>query len=165
MPVRPICTIPNPVLQRVAAEIDTIAPEIQAIIADLRDTVRSHPHCVGIAAPQIGASWRIIIVDITRNPKPHHNHGELILINPVITASSGKHIGKEGCLSVPDLIGTVRRAEKITLKALLPNGSVTTFSTNGFEAVALQHEIDHLDGIVFLDRVSSLKTDVFRRNA
>jgi peptide deformylase len=105
----------------------------------------------------------MVVIDCSLALKPCANHGLLALINPVISRSEGKRLGREGCLSIPDFTGNVVRAEKITVNAMTTNGAQTRVEAEGFEAVVLQHEIDHLDGILFLDRVSSLKTDVFRR--
>ena len=101
--------------------------------------------------------------DVSLHPKRFINHGNLVLINPEIVSKEGKITGRDGCLSVPDWTGNVTRFEKITVQALDSSGKPLRFETEGFEAVVIQHEIDHLDGLLFLDRVSSLKTDIFRR--
>lgn len=165
MTILKIHTLPDPILKQPAAPVSVLTPDIVRLAHDMLDTIRHHTHCVGVAAPQIGRSLRIVVIDVSLHHKPHRNHGALLLINPVITASSGKQKGREGCLSVPDLTGTVVRAERISVNALTPDGSTVTIEARGFEAIVLQHEIDHLDGLLFLDRVSSLKTDVFRRVA
>jgi peptide deformylase len=105
----------------------------------------------------------MIAVDVSLARKPHHNHGLLILLNPRIIQSTGKQTGREGCLSVPDFVGLVTRHSAVLVEALDLKGETIRIETKGFEAVALQHEIDHLDGILFLDRVRSLKTDIIRR--
>jgi peptide deformylase len=111
----------------------------------------------------MGLDMRIIAVDVSRYPKKYPNRGEIVLVNPLIVRASGRQTSREGCLSVPEFTGNVTRADEITISGTSLGGGKVEFSTNGFEAVVLQHEIDHLDGILFLDRVSSLKTDVFRR--
>jgi peptide deformylase len=152
--IREVLLHPHPLLTRPAEP----ATDPDAVIADLLDTMRSFGHCVGIAAPQIGESVRVAVVDVTGHRKATSSHGELILVNPVITASSGSEVGREGCLSIPELTGNVRRATLVTVEA-----EGVRVDAEGFEARALQHEIDHLDGLLFLDRVESLEADVFRR--
>ena len=152
--IREVLLHPHPLLTRRAEP----ATEADAVIADLLDTMRAFGHCVGIAAPQIGESVRVAVVDVTGHRKATTTHGELILVNPVITAAAGDEVGREGCLSIPELTGNVRRATAITVEA-----EGLRVDAEGFEARALQHEIDHLDGLLFLDRVESPTTDVFRR--
>ena len=163
MPILNIRTIPDPVLKEVAREVDTITPEVLKLVEDMLCTMRHFPRCVGLAAPQVGKSIRIVVMDISAYPKPHPNHGQLVLINPMITKREGSKTGREGCLSVPDFTANVSRSDKVTVNYSDPSGKICSLDSQGFEAVALQHEIDHLDGILFLDRVTSLKTDVFRR--
>lgn len=163
MPILEILTIPNPILKQVCAPVEFISREVKNLIDNMKDTMNSSPHCVGIAASQVGVLSRIIAVNVSLNPKPHKNNGLLVMINPEIIYSSGKIKSREGCLSVPDFTGSVTRKEKIHVKYLDINGSPQLLKTSGFESIVLQHEIDHLDGFVFLDRVTSLKTDVFKR--
>jgi peptide deformylase len=158
-----IITIPHPVLKIPALQVPEISAAAVRLAADLADTMRSNPHCVGIAAPQVGRSLRIIVIDVSLHLKPHTNHGLLMLVNPTITDREGRKTGREGCLSVPDFTGNVSRAEKISVAAFGPDGKCINIDAEGFEAGVLQHEIDHLDGLLFLDRVVSLRTDVFRR--
>jgi peptide deformylase len=155
--IREILLHPHPVLTQVAARPGP--GEADAVVADLLDTMRSFGHCVGIAAPQIGALVRVAVVDCSAHPKAADaNHGELVLVDPVIVATGGSESGREGCLSIPELTGNVRRATSVTVEA-----DGLRVEAVGFEARVLQHEIDHLDGLLFLDRVESLETDVFRR--
>lgn len=165
MPVLPILTIPHPLLKRPSAPLSVITPEIIRFTDDLTETMRHYRHCVGLAAPQAGKSVRLIVIDVSLHAKPHPNHGLLVLVNPAVTAGTEPKTGREGCLSVPDFTGNVTRFQKITVTGTDIEGRNVTIHSSGFEAVVLQHEIDHLDGILFLDRVSSLKTDVFRRNS
>ena len=154
--VREVLRHPHPLLTRVAEPAD---PEVAArVAADLLDTMRSFPRCVGVAAPQIGELVRVAVVDCSQHPKAAEHHGELILVNPVIVARSGGEVGREGCLSIPELTANVRRATAVTVEA-----AGLRVEATGFEARALQHEIDHLDGLLFLDRVESLDSDVFER--
>jgi peptide deformylase len=154
--IRDVLLHPHPLLTRVAAPPD---PDTAVrVTQDLLDTMRSFGHCVGIAAPQIGEAVRIAVVDVTGHRKAATSHGELVLVNPVIVESSGAEVGREGCLSIPELTANVRRATHVTVEA-----DGLRVEAEGFEARALQHEIDHLDGLLFLDRVESLEADVFRR--
>ena len=152
--IREVLLHPHPLLTRPAEP----ATDPDAVVADLLDTMRSFGHCVGIAAPQIGESVRVAVVDVTGHRKASSSHGELILVNPVITAAEGAEVGREGCLSIPELTANVRRATAIAVEA-----EGVRVEAEGFEARVLQHEIDHLDGLLFLDRVESLEADVFRR--
>ncbi|MCL2390476.1 MAG: peptide deformylase [Endomicrobia bacterium] len=163
MSVLPVITIPDPLLKRVSIDVKDTGGEVRTLAENMRKTMLYHKSCVGIAAVQVGVLVRIIIVDVSLSEKPHRSSGVLTMINPVITYSSGKTSSREGCLSVPDFIGTVTRKKKIEVEYLDLNGCKQFLKTDGFEAVCIQHEIDHLDGKVFLDRVTSLKTDVFRR--
>ena len=139
-----------------------LAPARQ-VAGDLLDTMRAQPRCVGIAAPQIGELVRIVTVDVTDHPKATACHGELVLVNPVVMSSSGAEVAREGCLSIPDLTANVRRATNAVIEGRERDGATRTVETEGFEARCLLHELDHLDGILFLDRVDSLATDVFQR--
>ena len=152
--IREVLLHPHPLLTRRAEP----ATDPEAVVADLLDTMRSFGHCVGIAAPQIGESVRVAVVDVTGHRKATTSHGELVLVNPVIVAAAGAEVGREGCLSIPELTGNVRRATRVTVEA-----EGLRVDAEGFEARALQHEIDHLDGLLFLDRVESLEADVFLR--
>jgi peptide deformylase len=125
--------------------------------------MRSFPRCVGIAAPQIDELVRIVVVDVTDHPKATACHGELVLVNPVVVSSAGAEVAREGCLSIPDLTANVRRATHAVIEGRDAAGETRSVETEGFEARCLLHEIDHLDGILFLDRVDSLATDVFQR--
>ena len=154
--IRDVLLHPHPLLTRRAEPVE---PEAAASVArDLLDTMHSFGHCVGIAAPQIGELVRVAVVDCSGHKKAPVNHGELVLINPVIVAAAGSEVGREGCLSIPELTGNVRRATQITVEA-----EGLRIDAEGFEARAILHEIDHLDGLLFLDRVESLEADVFRR--
>jgi peptide deformylase len=162
--VRPILRYPHPALKRIAAGPgveDTGL--IEEVARDLVDTMRAHPGCVGLAAPQLGQLVRIVAVDVSGHPKATTSHGLLVLANPQITDSSGEEIAREGCLSIPDLTANVRRATSVRIEGSEVDGGRRVVDSVGFEARCLQHELDHLDGILFLDRVDSLKTDVFRR--
>lgn len=159
--IRPVLRVPDRVLKARAEEIDV--SEIKGLAEDLVETMRASPACVGLAAPQIGISKRVIVVDVTGHPKTTTCHGLVVLANPIVVESSGKKVGREGCMSVPDLTANVARGSRLVLRGLSTDGADLTVETDGFEARAFQHEVDHLDGMLILDRVSSLATDVFRR--
>jgi peptide deformylase len=133
------------------------------VAGDLVDTMRSHPGCVGLAAPQLDELVRLVIVDVSEHPKATRHHGELVLVNPRVVRFAGAEVAREGCLSIPHLTANVRRATDIVVASHTPDGHTRVIEAEGFEARCLLHEIDHLDGILFLDRVDSLATDVFRR--
>ena len=135
---------------------------VDRVAADLLDTMREQPRCVGLAAPQIGELVRLVAIDVTGHPKADSCQGPLVLVNPVVVRASGDELGREGCLSIPDLTANVRRATLVEVEARSPAGEAIGFEANGFEARVVQHELDHLDGILFLDRVAS-KQDLFRR--
>jgi peptide deformylase len=164
MPARPILLYPDPHLKALCSEVAEVDGATLLLVQDLIDTMESGPpRTVGIAAPQIGASVRVAIVDASRNPKFDPGHGLLTLINPVIVAHEGEQFFREGCLSIPDYTANIRRWARITVEAIDVSGSTIMIDSEGFEAVILQHEIDHLDGILFLDRVANVKTDLFAR--
>ena len=164
MPVREVLRYPNPVLKREARALGADEEgTARRVGRDLLDTMRSFPRCAGIAAPQIDELVRVVVVDVTDHPKATACHGELVLVNARVVAASGAEVAREGCLSIPDLTANVRRATSATIEALDPAGAPVTVEAEGFEARCLLHELDHLDGILFLDRVDSLTTDVFRR--
>jgi peptide deformylase len=154
--VRPVLLYPDPRLKQVAAPAQ--ADEIEAVAADVLDTMRSRERCVGLAAPQIGSLTRVAVVDVSGHPRAEQSNGLLVLANPRIVEAEGTEVAREGCLSLPDVTANVRRATRIVVAH--HTGEV---ECRGFEARAVQHELDHLDGILFLDRVSSLADDVFQR--
>ena len=165
MAVHSIILYPDPILKQVCAPVDQIDATVDSLIQDLVDTMVDAGHSVGVAAPQISTSLRVVVVDVSHSKlgKKEENHGLLTMVNPEIINSSGKRTMREGCMSVPDYTGNVDRAEEIVVQFLDRNGTEQVVKASGFEAVAIQHEIDHLDGMLFLDRISSLKTDLFRR--
>ena len=158
MAVREVLLYPDRRLKQVCPPAQ--ADEAERVGTDLLETMRDLGHCVGIAAPQIGELVRVAVIDVSEHPKAETSNGELVLVNPRIVASSGAEIAREGCLSLPDLTANVRRATRIAVEHA--GGSV---ESEGFEARCILHEIDHLDGILFLDRVASLVDDVFRRKS
>jgi peptide deformylase len=143
--------------------VETIDDDARALARDLVDTMRSHERCIGIAANQIGELRRCVVVDVTGHRRAVSCNGLVVLFDPVVAAQSGAEVAREGCLSLPELTANVRRATNVTVRGLDPDGNERLVDADAFEARALLHEIDHLDGVLFLDRVSSLETDVFRR--
>ena len=158
MAVRDVLLYPDPALKAVAAPIQAAA--VDAAAADLMETMGSRERCGGLAAPQIGEPVRLAVVDGRGHPKADTDNGLLILANPRIVEAEGSQVGREGCLSVPELTANVRRATRVVVEHL--SGRV---ECHGFEARCVQHELDHLDGVLFLDRVASLASDVFRRRS
>ena len=163
MAVLEILTIPDERLKQVSEPVVTFDDELRSFIDDLEETRQAGPGAVGIAAPQVARFQRILILDVSNTRKPVPNHGYMVLINPEITHWDGYEMGREGCLSVPDYTGNVIRATHIKVKALNPEGEPLEYEMEGFEARALQHEMDHLDGMLFIDRVVSRRTDLFQR--
>jgi peptide deformylase len=163
MAVLPVRIFPDPFLKIPSRPVGRITPQVGQLIKGLIDTMRHHPRCVGLAAPQVGVSLRVAVVDVTGHPKAKRSSGLMVFVNPQITAQEGWLIQREGCLSIPDLTGNVGRALRIQVNALDAAGRLWTRWLEGFEAIAAQHELDHLDGKLFLDRVANLRADVFRR--
>jgi len=157
MPVLEILAYPDPILKKKAEPVERIDEDIKKLVEDMAETMYMAPG-VGLAAPQIGKSLRIIIVDATRT-----GDGFMALINPEIISSEGECKEEEGCLSVPDFKENIKRKEKVLVKGLDIKGNEVQLPADGLLAIALQHEIDHLDGILILDKVSRLKRDVFKK--
>ncbi|MGH2758887.1 MAG: peptide deformylase [Actinomycetota bacterium] len=165
MAVRDVRIYPDPILKQVAAPVVQVDDDARALARDLVDTMRSHERCVGIAANQIGSLHRCVVVDVTGHPSAQTCHGLVVLLDPVVVEAEGSVVAREGCLSVPDLTANVSRASKVVVRGLDESGSARVVEADAFEARALLHEIDHLGGILFLDRVANLDTDVFRRRS
>ena len=165
MAVLPILTYPDARLKEISNPVERFDTSLRDFINDLEETRRAGPSAVGIAAPQVGHAWQVVIVDVSTNRKPVPHHGHLILVNPEITEWEGMEVGREGCLSVPDYTGNIVRAQRISLSAFDPFGNKLEFKMEGFEARAVQHEMDHLDGLLFLDRLVSRRNDLFLRKA
>lgn len=160
--IRPVLQLPHVALATPCAAVGDLDERTRAVARDLLDTMRAAAHSVGVAAPQIGESYRIFCVDVTGHPKARSCHGELVLVDPVVVESSGPEIGREGCMSVPDLTGDVARATRLLVRGLGLDGELHDYEVDAFEARAFQHELDHLDGLLFLDRVVA-DDRVFRR--
>lgn len=162
MAVRPVLRLPEPVLKQPAKPVERIDDEARALAEDLVDTMRSSPACVGLAAPQIGVSLRAFALDVTGHKKARSCHGLVVLFNPEVLLAHRPYTAREGCMSVPDLTGDVARADHLVVRGLTLEGTDRVYQVDAFEARAFLHEIDHLDGLLFLDRVTSSDA-VFRR--
>jgi peptide deformylase len=155
MAVRPVLRLPEAILKQPCAPVERIDGSAQALARDLVDTMRASPACVGLAANQIGVGLRAFAVDVTGHRKARSCHGELVLFNPEILRAHGPVAAREGCMSVPDLTGDVARATTLVVRGITPEGDERVLEVDAFEARAVQHELDHLDGYLFLDRVTS----------
>lgn len=162
MTVLNILKYPDEQLSQISEPVAVFDAQLHAFLETLETTMADGPGAVGIAAPQVGHFKRIFIVDVSGR-KNTPNNGHLVLVNPEIVQWDGFAVGREGCLSVPDFTGNVIRAEQIQLEAFDPDGKPVQFEMEGYEARAVQHELDHLDGMLFLDRLVSRRSDLFQR--
>jgi peptide deformylase len=153
---RPVLVAPDLLLRRVARRCPEVNSGVAALVADLLATMRSHPGCVGLAAPQIGALARVVVVDVTADPRASDAHGIILLVNPEIVFAAGAQAGREGCLSLPGLTASIQRAANVVVAGLSVRGEDVLIEARGFEARVLQHELDHLDGVLIHDRVESI---------
>ena len=159
MAIREILKYPHPLLKERSREVDQIDGELRRLIQDMTETMYDAGG-VGLAAPQVGMSRRVIVVDVSpMDPQQSF----LVMINPEIVFEEGDVDHEEGCLSVPDCLEKVKRREKVQVRGISPDGNRVEISGEGILAFALQHEIDHLNGVLILDKVSPLKRDVYRR--
>nr|HID57712.1 peptide deformylase [Desulfobacterales bacterium] len=159
MAIRDIITYPHPVLRQVAESVTNLDGKIQALIDDMAETMYSAPG-VGLAANQVGVPVQVIVMDASEKDRPR----ELIaVINPLIVACEGKIVNEEGCLSLIDFRADIGRYKRVTVKGLDRNGTPIELDKEGLPAVVLQHEIDHLNGILLIDRVSRLKRELYIR--
>jgi peptide deformylase len=165
MALRKIITYPEPSLSRPSAPVAIIDDEIRTLIRDMEETMH-HESGIGLAAPQVGVNQRVIVYD-ARTCDPDDDGSDspaTALINPRIIEASGSFISEnEGCLSVTDYRADVKRYDRVRVQALTPDGTSVEFDAEGMEAVVLQHEIDHLDGILFIDRISTLKRSIYKK--
>jgi peptide deformylase len=164
MAVKPVLSYPHPSLKQKITDSTMDKGLLTLVLADLIDTMNQHEGCVGLAAPQIDHPQRCVIVDVSRSPRAGENHGLLKLIHPVILEASQWKVSREGCLSFPNLLANVKRAQKVKFSSFNEKLEPLELVSVGFEAVAIQHELDHLDGILFLDRIRSSKDLFERRN-
>lgn len=153
--VRQVVRAPDPVLSTPCAPVEPDAEAVVQLAADLLATMAVSPGCVGLAANQIGIASKVFCVDVSRHPKTRITHGAFVLVNPVLVSATRKERAREGCMSVPDFTGDVRRATRLIVAGQLPGtGREVEVETDAFEARALLHELDHVEGLLFLDRVS-----------
>ncbi len=150
---------PDEVLKKRAAEIIDLDGHIQKLIDDMIETMYSAKG-VGLAAPQVGVSQRLIVVDTSLREK---DNSLIVLINPQIIAQEGEILSEEGCLSLPGFITRLKRSEKVLVKGIDRVGKEVLIEADGLLGRALQHEIDHLDGLLLIDRISPLKRELFRK--
>ena len=155
-----ILTYPEKRLRNKAAPVEVVDDEVKTIISDMAETMYNAPG-MGLAAIQVGIDKRIIIYDISG---PEDEPKLEVLVNPVIVESEGSQLSEgEGCLSVPDYRADVKRSEWVRVEALDRDGRPVEIETDGVHAIVLQHEIDHLDGVLFIDRISALKREMYKR--
>lgn len=160
MTVLEIITYPDDALRTVCKSVKDFDNGIKDIVNDMIETMYAYEGTVGLAAPQVNIFYKIALVDVTAKTS---KDGLIVLINPKIVEASKKKYVREGCLSIPDYLGDVKRDKKITVKAQNIDGTHFELKAKDFEAVAIQHEIDHLSGILFIDKIDRLKTDLIRR--
>ena len=159
MPIRPVRVYGDPVLREKALEVAGVDESLRSLIADMRDTMKAYSG-VGLAANQVGVLQRVLVVDV---PLDDDRRVALAVVNPVIVTRSGSESGEEGCLSIPGIFDDVTRAAHIKLRGLDERGQPFELDAQGYLARALQHEVDHLDGVLFVDRLSLLKRQFLRR--
>lgn len=160
MSIIKIYQYPEPVLRQETSKISSFNDELSKLIEDMADTMYDAPG-IGLAAPQIGQSLKLIVVDTTENPEDEKQY--MALINPEIVAHEGSQLDEEGCLSVPELTANVKRYKKVTVTYQDTEGHPHELTTEDRFAVVLQHEIDHLNGILFIDHLSPLKRNLYKK--
>ncbi len=162
MAVLEILVYPDRRLKQESKPVELFNDSLSLFVVDLEETMRAGPGGVGIAAPQVGRFERIILVDVSCKSGVK-NHGRLVMINPEISDREGNVVGREGCMSVPDYTGNVARWDRIVVTALDEFGNSCEYAMEGYESRAVQHEMDHLDGLLFLDRLVSRRGNLFPR--
>ena len=160
MTIKRIFQYPDPVLRQQTEPIDAFDNKLEKLAADMADTMYDAPG-IGLAAPQIGISQKLIIVDISEDKEEKKEY--MVLANPEIIGHEGRQIDEEGCLSVPELTAKVERYREITVSYQDLQGKTHELSTEDRFAVVLQHEIDHLNGILFIDHLSPLKRNLYKK--
>ena len=148
MAVLPIRTVPDPILRKKTKRVTTIDKSIKKLVADMRETLHADTGRVGLAAPQIGVSFRVTVICLPEEE-------DIILINAEIVRRKGQRLVSEGCLSIPGYIGQVYRSESVTVKGLDLKGKEVRVKGEGLLSQALEHEIDHLNGVLYIDRLDS----------
>jgi len=153
VPVLPIRTIPDPVLRRKTKRVPAIDKSVKKLIADMRETLHAEPGRVGLAAPQVGISLRVTVICL-----PGEGEKDIILVNPEVVRRKGERLISEGCLSIPGYVGDVLRAESVTVKGLDLTGKPVRIKAVELLSQALEHEIDHLNGMLYIDRMENPDT-------
>jgi peptide deformylase len=159
MAILEIVKYPDPILKEKTQPIAQVDENVRRLVADMAETMYAAPG-VGLAAPQVGSSLRIAVLDVTKANEPKDL---IVLINPEIVAAEGECTWEEGCLSIPDCNEEVKRQKKVCVRFQNLEGEETTLIGEDLLGIALQHEIDHLDGILFIDRLSRLKREFLKR--
>ena len=149
MAILPIRILPDPVLKQKAKRVRTIDSSIKKLIRDMLETMHADPGRAGLAAPQVGVSLRVIVIGMPEEE-------DIVLVNPKIARKTGERWLSEGCLSVPGYVGEIKRAESVTAKGRNQNGKEVRIKANGLLTQALEHEIDHLNGMIYIDRLESM---------
>ena len=162
MAIREIKKYPDPVLRKKTAAIGGIDDNLCRLIDDMVETMHAAPG-VGLAANQVGVPLQVAVIDIGAHEDKGKKHPLVVLINPEVLSMEGTVVAEEGCLSVPDFTENVKRAARIKVRAKDRTGKIFELEDDGLMAKALQHEIDHLNGILFIDRLSPIKKSIFRR--
>jgi peptide deformylase len=159
MAVLDICTYPDPVLRMKASPVRTFDEDLSKLVEDMVETMYDAPG-IGLAANQVGKPMQLLVIDLQ---KPDDEHGLIVLINPQIVATEGETTYEEGCLSVPEFFTTVKRCNQVTVKAVDEHENPVEIQASGLLAIAIQHEIDHLNGKLIIDRLGSISRDIFIR--
>jgi len=159
MAVRSVRIYGDPVLRQKALPVETFDETLQSLVADMRETMHAY-RGIGLAANQIGVLQRVLVIDV---PLEGDRRADLALVNPVLSARTGSTVDEEGCLSIPSVYDDVRRAERLHVEAQDAEGNPMAFDAEGYLARVLQHEVDHLDGVLFVDRLSLLKRQFLRK--
>lgn len=162
MALREIRTYPDPVLRNKTSPVDRIDSTLDRLIEDMVETMHAAPG-VGLAANQVGVPLQLAVIDLSSREDEEQRHPLLIIINPEILSLEGSVIEEEGCLSIPDYAEKVKRAARVKVRAQDRKGKQFEIEAEGLMAKALQHEIDHLNGLLFVDKLSPLKKSLFRR--
>jgi len=162
MAIREIRTYPDPVLRNKTSRIERIDSSLDRLIEDMVETMHAAPG-VGLAANQVGVPLQLAVIDLSSREDEMQRHPLLVIINPEILSMEGSVIEEEGCLSIPDYAEKIKRATRVKVRAQDRTGKQFELEADGLLAKALQHEIDHLNGLLFVDRLSPLKRSLFKR--
>jgi peptide deformylase len=163
MSILEILTYPDQRLKEVAHRVEAFDDSVKKLIADMLETLRQEEKNVGLAANQVGVLKRVIVINAPKSREDFDDRVEMALVNPEILFSEGSCVGEEGCLSFPGITTDVKRASHVIVRALDGEGKPVEIDAEGFLAIVFQHEIDHLDGKLIIDRVSRIKRDILKR--